>query len=241
MQPRFDLYANVHKALRKGMSDVLFELGRLDLTDAVAVDTTLGHLDELLSGLALHLTIENQFVHRALVARRPCSIVSDLERDHEDHERTLAVLRDDLDALRAAQKETHQVRAGRARQLYLAMTRFIAENFLHMAIEEERMNAQLWEAFSDQELMEIQRAIIAHESPEQIAQSLRYMLPAIAPVERAHLLFGASIAMPPEAFAGILRIAQSALSEAEYTRLTAMLAEHAATAATTGHNERPAA
>lgn len=102
MHNRFDLYANVHKALRKGMTDVLFDLGRLDLTEPVEVEMTLGRVDELLAGLLLHLTIENQFVHRALVARRPCSVVMDLERDHEDHERALAVLRDDLAALRAA-------------------------------------------------------------------------------------------------------------------------------------------
>lgn len=240
MHNRFDLYANVHKALRKGMTDVLFDLGRLDLTEPVEVEMTLGRVDELLAGLLLHLTIENQFVHRALVARRPCSVVMDLERDHEDHERALAVLRDDLAALRAAQAETYQVRAGRARQLYLAMTRFVAENFMHMAVEEVEMNAQLWEAFSDQELMEIQQNIIAHESLEQIAQSLRYMLPAISPVERARLLFGAKMGMPEQAFAGILHIAQAVLDDAQYSRLMDTLDGYAA-GAPTDVDERPAA
>ena len=225
MQPRFDLYANVHKALRKAMSDVLFELGRLDLSSETAVETTVTLVRELLDGLSLHLAVESQFVHAALLARGPYGIAHELERDHDEHKRAISLLREDLSVFSASFHEPATVRAGRARHLYLALSRFIAENFLHMAVEEMEMNARLWETFTDQELMNINQDIIAHETPEQIARSLKYMLPAMPPLDRAQLLGDARSFMPEEAFHGVLALARFVLSSAEYEQLSQQLSE----------------
>jgi len=220
---RFDLYAPIHKALRNYMGAALLQLGRLDLSDASEVRRCSEALLGLVDWLEQHLHIEEHFLHTPLAERCSDALLGRLRRDHDEHERAFALLRADAMALVTSQHDPLEARRARTRHLYLALSRFVAENFLHMAVEETEGNQLLWQAFSDQELLGIYRSIIESERPEQLRLTIGWLLPAIPPEDRAKLVSGARASMSPALFDQLTQQVREVLTERDYDKLAAAL------------------
>ncbi|MDF3070499.1 MAG: hypothetical protein K0R38_6100 [Polyangiaceae bacterium] len=219
MSERFDLYASIHKALRNYMGATLLSLGRLDLNDEHEVERSTGALLGLLDWLEQHLRLEEEFVHRALEVRRDDRLLSTLRRDHEQHELGFAALRADAAGLVASRGEPMATRRAGARKLYLAFSRFMADNFVHMAIEEADMNLLLWDTFSDAELLAIYRAVLQSEPAEQLEIGMIWLLPAISPDDRVAVVGGARAILPAPLFAQLSQNLRSALSARDFGKL----------------------
>jgi iron-sulfur cluster repair protein YtfE (RIC family) len=217
---RHDIYAGVHKGLRSFMTETLVAAGRVDVHDPAELIGTLAQVRSLLDACRAHLHAENQFLHPAMEARRPGS-ARETAKDHEDHVRALETLETDVLALERAQPG---VRGEAARRLYDRLAGFVAENFVHMHDEETGNNAVLWATYADEELAEIQQAIVASLPPEKMALFLRWMVPAMSPAERAGLLAGIQLGAPREVFDRVLATARPHLTEREWTKLMAALA-----------------
>jgi hypothetical protein len=129
----------------------------------------------------------------------------------------------DAEALARSASEPSEARRARARQLYLSLSRFIADNFLHMAVEETEMNPMLWQAFTDEELLGIYQAIIASEPPAQLELSVKWLLPAIPPDERAKVVCGARAAMPIPVFEHVLGGIRAVLAPEDFVKLARAL------------------
>jgi hypothetical protein len=223
MSSRFDLYAMIHKALRNYMGAALLQLGRLDLTDELETKCCSSALLGLVDWLESHLEIEERFVHTALAERRPTALLDQLRRDHDEHLRSFALLRSDAESLAATLADPLDARRARARHLYLALSRFVAENFLHMAVEETEMNALLWDTFSDEELFGIYQAILASERPDQLGLAVTWLLPAIAPDDRVKVVAGARAAMPSVAFDELAERVREVLGTRDFEKLARAL------------------
>ncbi len=218
--PRFDMYMQIHKGLRTAMAGTLLAVGRMDWLDRDERDATLGRVAELLALCRSHLERENQFVHTAIEQRLP-GAAGQTEADHLEHVAEIDQLRRRMDALRQAPEEA----AGAAAlALYRELAVFVAENFLHMQVEETRNNASLWAAYSDEELVEIHDALVASIAPEEMASLLQLIVPALAPVERAQMMLGMQMGMPADAFGGALAVVRQALSERDWLALSAAIA-----------------
>ena len=89
-----------------------------------------------------------------------------------------------------------------------------------METEEAENNEILWRAYSDEELIAIENAIIAALSPEEKANSGKWMLPSLDPSERTVFLNNMRSVLPPQAFTGLVRSLQPRLSEASWRKLT---------------------
>jgi hypothetical protein len=213
--PRFDIYAFIHKGIRAFMGATLDLVGRLDPLDPQELAATLRELRSLTGFLRAHLHHENQFVHPALEARRPGSACR-TAGEHVAHERALEALEGDALALERA---TDDARADAAQRLYRRLALLVADNLEHMEVEESENNAVLWADYSDAELAQIQQALLATVPPEEMSLSLRWMLPAMAPAERA-ALFGA---LPPAAHATILDALRPHLGARDWAKLTAAI------------------
>jgi hypothetical protein len=57
----------------------------------------------------------------------------------------------------------------------------VAEQFQHMEVEESRHNERLWAHYSDAELEALHGRLVAHVTPQAMAEVLRWMLPALSP------------------------------------------------------------
>ncbi len=217
--PRRDLYAAIHKALRSFMSETLVRIGRIDVADAIDRDAALAQLDELLDLCADHLRHENEFVHTAIEARQPAGSKR-IADEHGEHLESIAALRDEARALRAA-SPTDAERS--ALRLYRHLALFVAENFQHMHIEETAHNALLWQHYSDGELDALHGRLLASIPPQWHLLVTRWMVPACPPGERAAIVGAAKAQMPPEALLGVMTIVRPHVDDTGWAKLAAAI------------------
>jgi hypothetical protein len=213
--PRLDLYAPIHKALRSFMSDTLGRLGRMDATDADELQDTLQQFEALMALCASHVQHEDQFMHPAIEARQPAGSAR-IAHEHEEHLQSIAELRDEAAALRAAPAAA---RATLALRLYRHLALFVAANFQHMHIEETAHNAALWAHYSDAELMQLHGRLMSAIDPREHLLVARWMLPALTPAERCAVVGGMKAEAPPEAFLGLMAQVRPHLSCQTWTQL----------------------
>jgi hypothetical protein len=216
---RIDLYAGIHKAIRAFMVDTLLALGRMDVNDELEFTQCTQRVLELMDLCRAHLGHENRFVHTAMEARAPGS-ASRIADEHIHHERHIALIAASVASLRA---QPQAARAGAAAQLYRDVAGFVAENFLHMNIEETRHNAVLWANYSDEELTGIHGQILAHVQPPEMMLVLRWMVPFMNPAERAGMLGEMRAHAPAPAFQAALDTVRPHLTAREWEKLCAAL------------------
>lgn len=219
MSARHDLYGPIHKGLRLALSGLLVRLGRADFS-TLAGEEALSALETQLRLSESHLAHEERFIHTALEARRPGASAL-LETQHREHDASFADLRARIAAVRAA-PANEKAAAGRA--LYLTFSQFVAEDFAHMAEEEEIALPLLQDLFTDAELQGIEAELIAAIPPEKSIQYIRLMLPAGTPDERFGFLSHVRDTAPREAFEAILdQAARPSLEPAEWNALAMRL------------------
>ena len=194
--PRLDLYGPVHKGLRWALTRVLARLGGTSPTRREEAAAVLDELETVLAILEGHIAHEEAFVHPAIEARCP-GASRNLEHEHEEHEAATAALRVLVSALRSGSSETLPALW---RALYLRFAEFVAENFTHMAEEEEVIQPLLEELYTTEELLAIEDRLRASIPPEKMLAFARFMLPANDPDVRFGMLAGMKAAMPAEAF-----------------------------------------
>lgn len=217
--PRLDLYVPIHKALRALMFDTLARIGRIDLDDAGDRGAALEQAELMLEQLESHLHHENEFVHAAIEARRPGAAQATADA-HLDHVDTIAALRGEIAALRAAPAVGQALAASR---LYRHLALFIAENLEHMHYEETANNAALWALYSDDELHAIQDRLVAHIDARILASALPWLAAAMTPAETLGLFADMQTKMPPEPFHAALLGVRDRLEPARFERLAAKL------------------
>jgi len=221
---RYDLYADIHKALRLMMTRALCQVGSADPDDGGEVADALDLVGRLLGLCEAHLHHENAFIHPALERARPGSTAR-VAAEHVHHAEAIADVRE-LAALVAGSAEG--TRAGALGRLYRALALFVADNLQHMHVEETAHNALLWAAYRDDEIAAIEHAIVAALPPATKFESLNWFIPALNASERAGMLAGMRQAMPAEAFRAVLDVAQRTLSPRDHARLMRALGPAAA-------------
>ena len=220
IEMRFNIYTIVHKGLRGFMTDVLNRWGRMDVSDDCERATAIQQLRALLGMCRGHLQHENDFVHTAIEKVRP-GFTRQLASEHVDHVREIDALHAALDTLEAAAADQHPAIAQR---LYRDLSRFVGENFVHMAVEETENHRALIEAYTDEEILAIEHAIVSSLTPEESFAGLRWMIPHINASERAFLLGGMKRGAPPEVFKLVMDLAREALGQRDFYKLEKALA-----------------
>lgn len=217
---RFDIYRVIHKALRALMAEALTALGRADVQDDREAAHVLARIRSLVAILRGHLEHENEFIHRALEARRPGSSARTAD-DHAHHLESIAALEA---LLRELESDSGAARVEAAHRLYQELALFVAENLVHMQIEEADNNRVLWAAYTDAELIELQNALVASVPPQELAEVLPRMASAATPSERALLLADVQRKAPAEVFSGLLESVRPHLNAREWDKLMRALA-----------------
>lgn len=219
VQPRPDLYAPIHKALRHFMTDTLLRVGQMDAAESADVEATLGQLGDLLTMLRGHLQTENDFVH-PLIESRSAGGARRIAQEHVEHLHALDTLQAEADTVAAAPAA---LRAGLALRLYRHLALFVAENLQHMHVEETAHNQLLWAHCSDEELQRVHGEILAHQTPQQMTLALHWMGSSLAHAELAGMLGAMQREMPPEMFRGVLDLVRPRLSGARWLKVARAL------------------
>jgi len=210
--PRFDLYAVIHKAMRLALADTLGRIGSVDAAEPGPRREALAQLRSLLDLCRSHVDKEERYVHPAIEARCP-GVARRIADEHVEHLAAINALEAEAVAFQCAPD------AASAFRLYRHLAAFVAENLEHMEVEETVHNAALWAAYSDAELLRVHEAILASIGPDDLAQVLHWMLPAMNPGERAGMLLGMRAQAPAPAFEGVLQLARRRLAGGDWAKL----------------------
>jgi hypothetical protein len=197
---RHNFYHVIHKGLRLGHGRQLSALGSTDFRDDTEMTATLAALRAFIALARGHLEGENREIHSALEARMPGASAHAAD-DHEDHETSFAEIEALIQAIETAPATARQTAAD---ALYRRYALFAAHDFEHMNAEETALLASLHEAFTDAELIDIERRIVAAIPQQKMAAYLAIMLPAINHGERVALLSEMKAGMPPDVFEAAL-------------------------------------
>jgi hypothetical protein len=219
---RADLYRPIHKALRAYMADVLQAVGALDVDDPQALDHALMRTTRLLDQCAAHLEHENAFLHPAIDAAGGGAAQA-TARDHDDHCRVIAALRQRIAGLRHGPGSE---RPALALSLYRELALFIADNLQHMQTEEGTNNAALWAAHDDAALHAVHARLLAKIAPQALADMLPWLVRSLNPGELADLFGGMRQTAPASAFRAALELARAELDDARFGRLSRSLGLH---------------
>lgn len=220
---RYNLYTNIHKGLRAFMADTLITVGQTDGHDAQQVEIANAAVRSLLMLCRAHLDHEDHFIHPVLEACAPHSSVRCAE-EHFEHLREFNQLELHLEhALLLASvgaADAPQVWLG----LYLHLNQFVADNYLHMQKEEQENMAVLWRHHSDEQLMALSKQLVASITPEEMALSMRWMLPNLNHRERVAMLGGLKAQAPALVFNERMVAVKAVLSQRDWDKLVNGLA-----------------
>lgn len=211
-------YRFIHKALRRKMTGVLTQLAAADPHDDSERRDALDALEELLSVCEAHLTHENGHFHRPLAAAGSRAVLA-FEDDHEDHVTQIRALRDAARSL----EDSADTRSENLYALTLKFSRFVGENFEHMADEETLLTHALWSAFDDATILGFERGLTSTFTPEQSAYYLRWMARALNVAELADLLHGARREVPAEVFSLLCGIVREEVTDPRWSRIAQAL------------------
>lgn len=211
-----DFYAPIHKGIRLGLCQMLTRLGAADAGDP-GLNLMLADLRAQLALSQQHLAHEDAVIHTALEARAP-GAATRLEQAHAHHRASF----EDLETLicrieRSEGAETNAL----LRALYLRFSLFAADDFAHMAEEEQLMLPILQSLFTDEELMALEDAIVSQIPPEEMVAVAGLMIPAATRTDRISMLSALRANAPAEAFGAILAVAvQPNISAEDFAHLS---------------------
>ena len=180
MHARPSFYREVHKGIRFFLLDLVVKGGQVDWNDVKAVTAYRSEVAAAFALLEKHAHHEDKFVGPMLAQAAP-QVAKVLGGNHDEQEATVAELRARLRAIDPASPEA----AASGHDFVLALTRFVGDNLLHMAAEEEIAMTAIWNHFDDAAILATHERLVADISPDVMQAFLRWMLPALNHSERA--------------------------------------------------------
>jgi hypothetical protein len=119
---------------------------------------------------------------------------------------------------RAATAPAAEQRA-RVHDAYRELAAFTSSYLEHQDFEERQVMPALERAIGVDEVLALDRAIVASIPPDEVASGLSVMLPAMNLDDRTEMLGGMRAGAPPEVFAGVWALAGSVLTPADHAAL----------------------
>ena len=209
MQPRDDLFTFIHKGLRRELFGVTTEAAALDWADEAEVRSFVAQWQALVELLHLHSQHEDRHFF-ALAETKAPGATAPLSEQHE-------VLGRALDAVNEGVESA--VKGVDAGTVHRRIALFTGSYMPHLDTEERQVMPLLWATCSDAELAETRAAFMAETPPEMAALSMRLMLPAADPAERAGIVGRVRATAPPPIVDNLLSLASEVLSPEDYSRL----------------------
>jgi hypothetical protein len=215
----FDLYRDIHKAIRVNLFEVVVEAGNVDPHDCAARMAHATRVHDLVKFLVFHAEHEDRHVDEAIQQVLPDQAAA-IQAEHVELEERMA----DLIALAdlAFEADRDDARAA-MHDLYLDLASFTSAYLAHQEVEERVVMPALWEAFGIEPLLAIHGAILASISPDLMGLSLSMMLPAMNIDDRTEMLGGMRATAPAPAFAGVCALAKQVLKPSDFDALSQRL------------------
>ena len=215
-KPRMNLYGFPHKGLRNAISQLSQSAGNSDYSDQASLSTLKTLANEVFTLLGLHAHSEESVVLPALEGK-VSGCTTDNIAEHAQLEKEIEVMKQTLNTI------TTDSTPDKASDFYTAVTNFQSKYLAHMAMEESKMNALIWEHFTDADLMGQHGQIMSTLTPEQIMMWFKYIVPALNPFERTIIMGGFKENAPKPFFDSVLDMLSGLMQQNEHQKLSVAL------------------
>jgi hemerythrin-like domain-containing protein len=195
--------------------------GTMDINNQNALSLLESELISFQENMRLHADLEETFIHPLLSERMP----GGADKLNEDHRIMHKQLNDLIACFREMKEKPNdfEKRQDLALEFYLAWNRFLSFYMNHINYEEENVMPSLWRLCTNDELINTFKQILAKQTPQELMGNLGMMLPAMNPSERVGILSQGRANMPPEAFQEVLKLAESVLTQEDWSSLKTTL------------------
>jgi len=211
----FDLYRDVHKAIRVELFALTTEAGRVDPSDPVARTAVADHVRSVADWLESHAHHEDTAIDPELRRLMP-DLAEAVQHDHASFDaRTASLIDQAEDAAAATGSDARRL----GHRLYLELASFTSAYLAHQDVEERLIMPCLEASLGVPRILEIHHAILASLSPEEMGAALALMIPAINVEDRVEMLEGIKADAPPEAFEGVWALAGAVLAADDHRAL----------------------
>lgn len=216
----FDLYRDIHKAIRAELFTVTHDAGRIDPADWAGRAAVAAHVDSVMTLLIEHADHEDGPIQPVLEAHLP-DLAAQIERDHTTLEARIDGLRDQS----ASVVEGTGVGEDRPalHRLYVELASFTSAYLAHQDFEERVVMPALQTAVGIDAVVAIHGAIVGPMPPDEFARALALMLPAMNIDDREGFFVGFSAEAPIEVVDGVWNLAASVLDPADLNALAARI------------------
>jgi len=213
--PAVDLYRDIHKGIRAELFAVTSTAGTIDPSDRCDRGALADHVTSVAAVLESHARHEDAVIDPVLERHLP-ELADVINADHDRLEAMFGSITDLAVAVVDA-------RAGDQRRLlqllHLDLARFTGSYLNHIDLEERTVMQRLAHLIDIEEIAAMHAAIVGSIPPEEMAQSLAFMLPAMNVDDRTELFAGMRLAAPPEAFEPVIGLARSVLRPIDFAVL----------------------
>ena len=219
---RFNIFNQIHKGLRAMLYELALEIQQADFSEVEEAEALVQEVEQVVSFFTAHAEHEDRFILPA-VARHNARIIEAFAHDHLEDGWLADLLLKSVQAWRAATDAQTRARAGS--ELFYHFTEFTAFNLVHMNKEERFLNEVLWSCYSDRELLELERQILASVPPDILAVESRWMMKGMSNPEIIGWLRGVKQAAPEALFFSFLALAEEELPDWRWKAVNAALVD----------------
>jgi hemerythrin-like domain-containing protein len=218
---RYNVFNQIHKALRAMLYDTATNIQRTDFCSDEAV-ATIDQLEQLLNLFDEHADHEDHYI-LPHVQKHDARLVETLEQDHVVDHRLTESLQNSIAEWRRSSGAEQRFQIGQ--QIFYAFNEFIAFNLYHMNKEENELICVLWKHYSDLEILGMEQQILQNIAPETLQIESMWMMKSISTPEIIGWLGGVAAHAPAEVFAGLMQLAEGVLPAVRFQQVAKAFAQ----------------
>lgn len=213
---RFNAFNLIHKALRNMMYDTALTLQQTNFADESEANIAIEKIETVVHTFEGHAHHEDTFVLPA-VEKYDAALVESFENEHEKDMALGNMLKNLINIYRNTNFEEEKINAGSA--LSKSFVDFMVFNLEHMGKEEILINAVLWENYTDEQIMGINKQIAANVPPEEMALVSQWMIRSVSNTEAINWLLGVKASAPDFVLQSILSVAEKVLPAYRFEKI----------------------
>jgi hypothetical protein len=212
---RVNIFNQIHKGLRALLYETSILLQQTDFSHKEEMQTAIKRVTLVADMFDDHAHHEDNFILPAINEYEP-SIVDAFEQEHELDAKLTRALKDSLQALQMA---SPLVRPNMANELSKTFVQFMVFNLEHMSKEESILNKILWRYYSDEEILDIQKKIVANLSPWSASVSSGWIIRGLNNPEILRWLKSVEESAPETVFQNLFATAERELPEHRFRQV----------------------
>lgn len=205
-----------HKGIRNLLSQFSLLAGRTSYSNIAEVNELKIVGSDMFTLLQNHHYTEEAFILAPLKLKHP-QATEEVESEHLELDRLERSIQQKLAALDGTQSDDE----GHA--LYLEFTEFHSRYLHHIAEEDRQLEIDMQEAFTDEELIQHQVAIMESMDFTNLLLWFKYIVPARRIEENAQVLTAFKGAAPAEAYTAVLDTIRPQLSAERFEAIVSMV------------------